>query len=112
MKAHRSAKAKKRAASERIDVDVDLLETQAPSMEARMDQKAAVAAVRDLILSLPEEQAEALLLHAVVGLTVAEIAKTMGVPFDTAKSRIRLSRLALRRKMSGMPALALVEDER
>ena len=69
------------------------------------------ALVRDLLVELPEPQAEALVLHCVVGLTVEELARTSGVPVETARSRLRLAKGALRaRIVDDAAALELVED--
>jgi len=46
--------------------------------------------------ALPAEQREAFLLQAEGGLAVAEIAVATDVPFETAKSRLKHARIALR----------------
>lgn len=48
---------------------------------------------------LPDEQREAVVLHHVLELTVPELAATLGVPFDTAKSRVRLAMKKLRAEL-------------
>lgn len=53
----------------------------------------ALARVLD---GLPTEQREVLVMHHVVGLSVPEVAESLGVPFDTAKSRLRLGMRKLR----------------
>ncbi|MFK7985097.1 MAG: RNA polymerase sigma factor [Sandaracinaceae bacterium] len=49
-----------------------------------------------LLDALPESQRQALVLHHVLGWSVPEIAAELEVPFDTAKSRLRLGRKKLR----------------
>ena len=49
--------------------------------------------------ALPPEQREAFLLQAEADMSVADIASTTGVPFETARSRLRYARAALRRKL-------------
>ena len=49
-----------------------------------------------LLDTLPAEQREALVLHHVLGMSVPEVAEALGVPFDTAKSRLRLAKKKLR----------------
>ncbi len=49
-----------------------------------------------LLDGLPDAQREVLVLHHVVGLSVPEVAASLGVPFDTAKSRLRLGTKKLR----------------
>jgi RNA polymerase sigma-70 factor (ECF subfamily) len=67
--------------------------------------------VRDLLDDLPDTQAEALVLHCVVGLTLEELAAASGVPLETARSRLRLAKAALRVRVARDPvALELVED--
>ncbi len=68
-------------------------------------------AVRQLLNDLPDAQAEALVLHCLVGLTVTELASSMGVPRETARSRLRLANAALRKRIAGDPAAVdLLED--
>jgi len=62
---------------------------------------------------LPEPQAEALVLRYVAGLQPAEIAEAMQVPVNTVRSRVRLAREALARRLVRDPMLAdLHGDER
>ena len=49
--------------------------------------------------ALPPEQRTAVLLQAEADMSVADIASTTGVPFETARSRLRYARAALRRKL-------------
>lgn len=68
-------------------------------------------AVRRLLRDLPDAQAEALVLHCLAGLTVTELASSMGVPRETARSRLRLAKAALRKRIAGDPdAVDLLED--
>jgi RNA polymerase sigma-70 factor (ECF subfamily) len=55
---------------------------------------------------LPDAQAEALVLRYVAGLQPAEIAAAMQVPVNTVRSRVRLARIALARRLVREPALA------
>jgi len=48
---------------------------------------------------LPPEQRHAFLLQAEGGMSVAEIADATGVGLETAKSRLRYARTALRRAL-------------
>jgi RNA polymerase sigma factor (sigma-70 family) len=67
--------------------------------------------VRQLLKDLPDAQAEALVLHCLAGLTVAELAGSMGVPRETARSRLRLAKAALRKRIAGDPDIVdLLED--
>lgn len=52
---------------------------------------------------LPDEQREAFLLQVEGGLSVAQVAEATGVATETAKSRLRYARAALRTALGGMP---------
>jgi RNA polymerase sigma-70 factor (ECF subfamily) len=70
-----------------------------PSVEARMIAVESESRVRDALSTLPDEQA------AVIRMTFygedpqAEIAKTLGIPLGTVKSRVRLALARLRKTM-------------
>jgi RNA polymerase sigma-70 factor (ECF subfamily) len=49
---------------------------------------------------LPEEQRQAVVLHHVIGQSVPELAQTLQVPFETARSRLRLGMEKLRARLS------------
>lgn len=49
--------------------------------------------------TLPEAQRSALVLHYVLGLTVPEVADELGVPAETVRSRLRLGKGQLRRRL-------------
>lgn len=68
--------------------------------------------VRALLEDLPAAQAEALVLHCIAGLTVTELAGATRVPIETARSRLRLAKAALRLRIAADPTTAdLREDE-
>lgn len=69
-----------------------------PGPETSLVARASASLVRELLDSLPLEQAEALALHCVLGYTVAEIADTARVPQETVRSRLRLAKRALRER--------------
>ena len=48
---------------------------------------------------LPDDQRRAIVLHHVVGLSMPEVARTMGIPHETARSRARLGMKKLRQQM-------------
>ncbi|MET0390059.1 MAG: RNA polymerase sigma factor [Polyangiales bacterium] len=48
---------------------------------------------------LPDEQRQALVLHHVVGLSVPELSSELGIPFETARSRLRLGVQKLREQL-------------
>ena len=83
----------------------DRLELVAAQGEARVDDRPLAAAEREADRSavlealrrLPDAQREALVLAYWGGLTADEIARRVGVPLGTAKSRIRLGMAKLQR---------------
>jgi RNA polymerase sigma factor (sigma-70 family) len=75
--------------------------TDAPTPEQRLLSEHAANAIRELIGTLPEAQAEVLGLHHIVGLTAIEIAGVTGAPLETVRSRLRLGRQALRQRVLG-----------
>jgi RNA polymerase sigma-70 factor (ECF subfamily) len=70
-------------------------------------------ALLDAIEELPEEQRVPFLLREVEGLSVREIAESLGIPEGTVKSRCHLAKARLRQKLApawGHPAQALEAD--
>ncbi len=61
--------------------------------------------VRDLLGVIPAEQAEALALRVALGWTLEEIASASDTPLNTVRSRLRLAKEALRRKIEADPML-------
>jgi len=67
--------------------------------------------LRRLLDELPDAQAEALVLHCVAGLTIEELAGATRTPVETARSRLRLAKAALRERIALDPTLTeLLED--
>lgn len=64
--------------------------------ERQLTSREQAQALLDALAALPAPQREAFLLQAEGGLSVAEIASTMGVTAETAKSRLRYARARLR----------------
>jgi RNA polymerase sigma-70 factor (ECF subfamily) len=48
---------------------------------------------------LPDDQRQAVVLHHVVGLSMPELANELGIPFETARSRLRLGIQKLRARV-------------
>jgi RNA polymerase sigma-70 factor, ECF subfamily len=61
--------------------------------------------LRELLDEIPEAQAEALVLRTILGMSLAEAAAMAGVPENTVRSRMRLARDALRRRIESDPVL-------
>ena len=77
---------------------------ESPGELAEAEQRRRI--LRDLLASLPEEQAETLALRVVMGWSLEEVARATGVPLNTVRSRVRLAKEALRRRIEAMPELA------
>jgi RNA polymerase sigma-70 factor (ECF subfamily) len=86
------------------DDTVDLDGMEAPPHEIAAARRRAL--IRSLLDELPEEQAEALALRIMLGWSLKEIAGAMGVPLNTVRSRLRLAKEALRRRIAENPTLA------
>jgi RNA polymerase sigma factor (sigma-70 family) len=61
--------------------------------------------LRELLEDLPTEQAESLALRVVLGWTLEEVALATGAPVNTVRSRVRLAKEALRRRIEANPRL-------
>ena len=66
----------------------------------------------ELLQTLPDEQAETLLLRVVLEYDLAAVAAETGVPVNTVRSRLRLAREALRRTIEGAPHLMELAEGR
>lgn len=105
----RKESAQKRALSSNIEgvwqQDADESSIDEPNPEDCIDASRCSTVVLELVSSLPKIQAEAFALHAILGYTVSEIAEVLGVPTETVRSRLRLTRQALRKKFQAHPIL-------
>ncbi len=77
---------------------------ESPSELAASEQRRRV--LRDLLGDLPEEQAESLALRVMLGWSLEEVARATGAPVNTVRSRVRLAKEALRRRLEATPELA------
>lgn len=62
--------------------------------------------IQRLLAELPPEQAEAFATRHVLGFSVVDIAKSSGVPANTVRSRLRLAKEALLRRVTSEPDYA------
>jgi RNA polymerase sigma-70 factor (ECF subfamily) len=102
--------ARRRARDRRTaDVDHDGVELEG---EMVIDAHEAVRAarrgeaLRSLLEELPEAQAVTLVLRVVLGFTMQEVADATGTPLNTVRSRLRLAKEALVRRIGADAALA------
>jgi RNA polymerase sigma-70 factor (ECF subfamily) len=61
--------------------------------------------LRELLAELPPEQAEALAMRVVLGWSLEEIASHRGAPLNTVRSRLRLAKEGLRRRIEAAPGM-------
>lgn len=87
-----------------IDEERDEPGDASPSAELRM-------IVRSLLGVLPTVQAEVMLLRFVLGHSLQEIAEICGAPLNTVRSRIRLAREALQRRLASDERLRILAEE-
>jgi len=105
-----AAAVRRRAGNRRVlhdpSVDVDTIEVPPEELDAVRRR----AAVRALLDELPEEQAEALALRIMLGWSLKEISDATSTPINTVRSRMRLAKDALRKRVAADPALAAALD--
>jgi RNA polymerase sigma-70 factor, ECF subfamily len=70
-----------------------------PSVEARMIAVESASRVRNALCALPDEQAAVIRMTFYGEDAQAEIARTLGIPLGTVKSRVRLALARLRKTM-------------
>jgi RNA polymerase sigma-70 factor (ECF subfamily) len=87
------------------DADTDAVASSAASPERDVAEQRRKAKVRDLLDELPAEQAEALALRFMLGFSLEEVAESSGVPVNTVRSRVRLAKEALLKRLALEPAL-------
>jgi RNA polymerase sigma factor (sigma-70 family) len=108
MNVRRRETTRKRRSIRQNELDVELLESATRTPDEELLAQARAAVVRDLLDSLPIEQAEVLAMHCVLGYTVKEIADTSRKPVETIRSRLRLAKGALRERIAGDPRLGRI----
>lgn len=100
-----TARRRRRAQPEAVASGLD----EEPSGDATPDEIAAsgrrAEMLRQLLETLPEEQAECLALRVVLGWTLEEVAAATRVPVNTVRSRVRLAKEAMRRRIEANPIL-------
>ena len=82
-----------------------------PSPSEELASAARRAAMRELFAALPTAQAEAFVMHVVLGLSVEETADACEVPANTVRSRLRLAKQAMRMRAAAIPALRDVLED-
>lgn len=85
--------------------EVDAFETDAAPPQDGIDAERRRRVVQQLLAELPEEQAETLALRVVMGFSLGEVADATSTPLNTVRSRIRLAKEALRRRIEADASL-------
>ena len=105
-----SLAARRRAAVQRArsggDVEPDDMVSDAASPRDEVASTQRREIFRVLMDQLPDAQAETFLLRVVLGWSLDEVAEATSVPLNTVRSRIRLAKEALRRRIEADPSLA------
>jgi RNA polymerase sigma-70 factor (ECF subfamily) len=106
---HRSLTLKRRGRKQRqVFVGMSDYRESADEAASPLQNASAVelrAALDAALGKLPDEQAEALVLRVVLGFSIAEIASICEVSVNTIKTRLRLGKEALRRRLKTEPIL-------
>jgi RNA polymerase sigma factor (sigma-70 family) len=110
MNVRRRDAAQKRALV-RVPTELDEVELEGPNPEESAQAASLAPIVRELLATLPDALAEALALHVVLGYTVVEIAQAASLPVETVRSRLRLAKQALRKRVLNNPKLREAVDD-
>jgi RNA polymerase sigma-70 factor (ECF subfamily) len=89
----------------------DLMSERPPLPVEELAQRRRHRLLRELLEDLPAAQAEALGLRVMVGASLEEVAAAAGVPANTIRSRLRLAREALRRRIEREPGFDELAEE-
>jgi RNA polymerase sigma factor (sigma-70 family) len=96
MNTRRRRAAHKRAVLLDDGASIDEVPNSERSPDEELVARQTAQTVRELLDTLPLEQAEVLALHSALGYTIAEIAAASSTPLETVRSRLRLAKRALR----------------
>ncbi len=101
--ARKASRARRGRLDESVERDAIVSATDTPSDLVRAQRRRK--RVLELLGELPEEQAESMALRFVLGWSLDEVAKTTRAPVNTVRSRLRLAKEALRRRIEASPEL-------
>jgi RNA polymerase sigma-70 factor (ECF subfamily) len=82
-----------------------------PAEPPQIEREQRLAAFRKLLDELPEGQAESLAFRVLLEYPLPQIARELGVPVNTVRSRVRLARNHLRDRILADPTLAALLRE-
>lgn len=110
--ARRAIRARRQRLQPEASAELEQLPAEHEGPDASVARQRRARALLALLDELPEAQAEALYLRVALGYSLPEVSATMGVSTNTVRSRVRLAREALRRKLDKRPALRLLLEPR
>ncbi len=87
-----------------VDADTLVSTRPLPSELARATRRKEI--IRELLADIPDEQAESMALRFVLGWSLDEIAQATRAPVNTVRSRLRIAKQALRKRIEANPAFA------
>lgn len=111
---HVALRTRRRAAARRHESEDACgdLASEAGDPHAQALSRRRTALVLRLLDDLPVEQSAALVMRILLGYSLADVAEASGVPLNTVRSRLRLAKEALRRRIEDDPyAAELAEVE-
>jgi len=111
MKTRRRCATRKRYSIRDDELGVDGYPSSGPLPDEILSARVSADLMRELLDSLPFEQADVLTMHCVLGLTIQEMADMCHVPTETLRSRMRLAKRALRRRVLGDPRMGDFVEE-
>ena len=96
---HCAIATRKRARARELRLRLLAEEASAHTFDVHVDSLPSLRLVRDVIDDLPEVQAEAMLMRIILGFSFDEIALATNVSINTVKSRLRVAKENLRRRL-------------
>jgi RNA polymerase sigma-70 factor (ECF subfamily) len=102
-----ATKRRGKARADRRDdaTDVDAVQSQHLSQHEQVSAERRRELVRELMTTLPDEQAETFAMRVGLGFSLPEVAAATQVPLNTVRSRVRLAKEALRKRIDADPSL-------
>jgi RNA polymerase sigma-70 factor, ECF subfamily len=103
---YRRARRIKNAAEERLGAEIKAIQPAPATPLAHTEWKAELALLQRVLLALNGPNREIFILVEILEMTVPEVVQTLGIPLDTAYSRLRRARLCFDRALARYEAQA------
>ena len=101
--ARKRTRAREQRCEDGVDADTLASSQAAPSEEARSHRRKQI--IRDLLSEIPDEQADSMAMRFVLGWSLEEVARATNAPVNTVRSRLRLAKAALKKRIVSDPML-------